>query len=316
MKWMKKEKNSSSAFRRITSPLVQHFDRHSVFYMQAPFVILFVLFIIIPVIIAIALSFTDFNSIQKPNFVGLENYVNILTNDNTFTEFAIPNTIVYSVIVGIGGYILSFFLAWSLAQIPKGPRTVMAIILYLPSMTAGIMLSTVWQVFFAGDKVGYLNSILLSLDIIQSPITWLSDSKYLMIIMIIVSLWSSMGIGFLSMLAGILNVNRELYEAAHIDGVKNRIQEIIYITIPAIKPHMMFGAIMAIVNAFQNGSIGVQLSGANPTPGYAGQLLVTHAEEHAFIRYEMGYSAALSVILLIIVWCVSQISKKLFTEKG
>lgn len=312
----KKEKSGPSTFHRITSPLVQHFDRHSVFYMQAPFVILFVLFIIIPVIIAIGLSFTDFNSIQAPNFVGLENYVNILTNDNTFTEYAIPNTIVYSVIVGIGGYILSFFLAWSLAQIPKGPRTVMAIILYLPSMTAGIMLSTVWQVFFAGDKVGYLNSILLSLDIIQSPITWLSDSKYLMIIMIIVSLWSSMGIGFLSMLAGILNVNRELYEAAHIDGVKNRIQEIIYITIPAIKPHMMFGAIMAIVNAFQNGSIGVQLSGANPTPGYAGQLLVTHAEEHAFIRYEMGYSAALSVILLIIVWCVSQISKRLFTEKG
>lgn len=312
----KKEKSGPSTFHRITSPLVQHFDRHSVFYMQAPFVILFVLFIIIPVIIAIGLSFTDFNSIQTPNFVGLENYVNILTNDNTFTEFAIPNTIVYSVIVGIGGYILSFFLAWSLAQIPKGPRTVMAIILYLPSMTAGIMLSTVWQVFFAGDKVGYLNSILLSLDIIQSPITWLSDSKYLMIIMIIVSLWSSMGIGFLSMLAGVLNVNRELYEAAHIDGVKNRIQEIIYITIPAIKPHMMFGAIMAIVNAFQNGSIGVQLSGANPTPGYAGQLLVTHAEEHAFIRYEMGYSAALSVILLIIVWGVSQISKKLFTEKG
>lgn len=317
MKLKKKVKKSkSSSLHKIVSPLVQHLDRHSVFYMQVPFVILFVMFIIIPVLIAVALSFTDFNSIQFPNFVGLDNYVNILTNDNIFTEYAIPNTIVYSVIVGIGGYFLSFFLAWSLAQIPKGPRTVMAIILYLPSMTAGIMLSTVWQVFFAGDKVGYLNAILLSLDIIQSPITWLSDSKYLMIIMIIVSLWSSMGIGFLSMLAGILNVNRELYEAAHIDGIKNRIQEIIYITIPAIKPHMMFGAIMAIVNAFQNGSIGVQLSGANPTPGYAGQLLVTHAEEHAFVRYEMGYSAALSVILLIIVWGVSQLSKKLFAEKG
>lgn len=313
---IKKEKKAPLSLSRITSPLVQHFDRHSVFYMQAPFVILFVLFIIIPVIIAIALSFTDFNSIQTPHFVGLQNYVNILINDSVFMEHAIPNTIVYSVVVGVGGYILSFFLAWSLAQIPKGPRTVMAIVLYLPSMTAGIMLSTVWQVFFSGDKVGYLNAILLKLDIIQSPITWLSDSKYLMLIMIFVSLWSSMGIGFLSMLAGILNVNRELYEAAHIDGVRNRLQEIIYITIPAIKPHMMFGAIMAIVNAFQNGSIGVQLSGANPTPGYAGQLLVTHAEEHAFIRYEMGYSAALSVVLLIIVWCVSQISKKLFAEKG
>ena len=314
---MKREdKKAANAFLNCISPLEKHLNRHSVFYMQAPFVILFVLFIIIPVVIAIGLSFTDFNSIQKPNFVGLENYINILTNDNIFTKFAIPNTIIYSVIVGVGGYILSFFLAWSLAQIPKGPRTVMAIILYLPSMTAGIMLSTVWQVFFAGDKVGYLNALLLKLDIIQSPITWLSDSRYLMVIMILVSLWSSMGIGFLSMLAGILNVNRELYEAAYIDGVKNRIQEIIYITIPAIKPHMMFGAIMAIVNAFQNGSIGVQLSGANPTPGYAGQLLVTHAEEYAFVRYEMGYSAALSVSLLIIVWGVSQLSKKLFAEKG
>ena len=314
---MKREdKKAANAFLNCISPLEKHLNRHSVFYMQAPFVILFVLFIIIPVVIAIGLSFTDFNSIQKPNFVGLENYINILTNDNIFTKFAIPNTIIYSVIVGVGGYILSFFLAWSLAQIPKGPRTVMAIILYLPSMTAGIMLSTVWQVFFAGDKVGYLNALLLKLDIIQSPITWLSDSRYLIVIMILVSLWSSMGIGFLSMLAGILNVNRELYEAAYIDGVKNRIQEIIYITIPAIKPHMMFGAIMAIVNAFQNGSIGVQLSGANPTPGYAGQLLVTHAEEYAFVRYEMGYSAALSVILLIIVWGVSQLSKKLFAEKG
>lgn len=293
-----------------------HLDRHSVFYMQLPFVTLFLTFIIIPVIIAIGLSFTDFNSIQMPHFVGLRNYVNILTNDDVFLENAIPNTIIYSVIVGVFGYILSFFLAWSLAQIPKGPRTVMAIVLYLPSMTSGIMLSTVWQVFFAGDKVGYLNALLLKLDLIRSPITWLSDSKYLMIIMIVVSLWSSMGIGFLSMLAGILNVNKELYEAAYIDGVRNRLQEIIYVTIPAIKPHMMFGAIMAIVNAFQNGNIGVQLSGANPTPGYAGQLLVTHAEERAFIRYEMGYSAALSVILLIIVWGVSQISKKLFSDRG
>ncbi len=316
MNCKEKKKRASFSLRRTISPLQRHMNRHAVFYMQAPFVLLFLLFIIIPVVIAIGISFTDFNSIEKPNFVGLENYINILTNDNTFTEFAIPNTIVYSVIVGVGGYILSFFLAWSLAQVPKGPRTVMAIILYLPSMTAGIMLSTVWQVFFAGDKVGYLNALLLKLDLIQSPVTWLSDSRYLMLIMIVVSLWSSMGIGFLSMLAGILNVNRELYEAAHIDGVKNRIQEIIYITIPAIKPHMMFGAIMAIVNAFQNGSIGVQLSGANPTPGYAGQLLVTHAEEYAFVRYEMGYSAALSVILLLIVWGVSQLSKKLFAVRG
>ena len=187
--------------------------------------------------------------------------------------------------------------------------------LYLPSMTGPTMMQNVWQIIFAGDKVGYLNALLLKLDIIQTPIIWLSDSNYIMTIMIVVSLWSCMGIGFLSMLAGILNVNRELYEAAHIDGVSNRLQEVIYVTIPAIKPHMMFGAIMSIVNAFQNANIGVQLSGANPTPGYGGQLLITHADEHAFVRYEMGYSAAISVIVLIIIWVISQLSKKVFKDK-
>ncbi|MDD4494550.1 MAG: sugar ABC transporter permease [Eubacteriales bacterium] len=290
-------------------------DQHSIFVLQLPFFTLFLIFIIIPVLLAIGLSFTDFNSIQKPNITGLNNYVNILTNDAVFLEHVIPNTIQYSIIVGIGGYILSFFLAWSLAQITKLPRTIMSIILYLPSMTGGVMLSTVWQVVFAGDKVGYLNALLLKLDIIQKPIVWLSDNKYLLLIMIIVTLWSSMGVGFLAMMAGILNINKELYEAAYIDGVKNRFQEIFYVTIPAIRPYMMFGAVMSIVGTFQNGSIGVALSGANPTPGYAGQLLVTHAEEYAFVRYEMGYGAAISVLILILVWVISQLAKKLFTDK-
>lgn len=291
------------------------FDRHSVFFLQLPFLTLFIIFIIIPILVAIGLSFTDFNSIEKPDFVGMDNYVNVLTNDAVFMEHALPNTIQFSIIVGVGGYILSFLLAWSLAQITRIPRTIMAVILYLPSMTSGVMLSTVWQVIFAGDKIGYLNSLLLKLDLIQKPIVWLSDSRYLLLIMIVVSLWSSMGVGFLAMLAGILNVNRELYEAAYIDGVKNRFQEIVYVTVPAIRPYMMFGAVMSIVSTFQNGSIGVMLSGANPTPGYAGQLLVTHAEEYAFVRYEMGYGAAISVFVLILVWVISQIAKKLFMDK-
>lgn len=301
--------------RKTKEKLSSVFNDHSVFWMQLPFVALFIAFIIIPIIIAIGLSFTDFNSIQKPDWIGLSNYVNILTDDSVFMEHAIPNTIKYSIVVGVGGYILSFFLAWSLAQIPLLPRTIMAVIMYLPSMTGTIMLATVWQVIFAGDKVGYLNSLLLDLDIIRAPITWLSDPRYLMMIMIAVSLWSSMGIGFLAMLSGILNVDTHLYEAAYIDGVSNRFQEIIYVTIPAVRPFMMFGAVMAIVGAFQNGSMGVQLSGANPTPGYAGQLLVTHAEEFAFVRYEMGYSAAVSVIILLTVWGISQLAKKIFRDK-
>ena len=303
------------AVKNGVSAVIRRMDKHAVFWLQLPFVLLFVVFIIVPILVAFGLSFTDFNSIQSPHWVGAENYINILTNDYVFSGYALPNTIKYAVIVGVFGYVLAFILAWMLAQVPRIPRTIMAAILYLPSMTGPTMIQNVWQVIFAGDKVGYLNSFLLKWDIIREPIVWLSDSKYIMTIMIIVSLWSCMGIGFLSMLAGILNVNRELYEAAHIDGVSNRLQEVIYVTIPAIKPHMMFGAIMAIVNAFQNANIGVQLSGANPTPGYAGQLLITHADEHAFVRYEMGYSAAISVIVLIIIWVISQLSKKVFRDK-
>lgn len=297
------------------SSIIGKMDKHAVFWLQLPFIVLFLLFIIIPTVVAFVLSFTDFNSIQSPNWVGAENYINILTNDDVFAGHALPNTIKFAIIVGVFGYILSFVLAWILAQVPRVPRTILAAMLYLPSMTGPTMMQNVWQIVFAGDKVGYLNALLLKLDIIQTPIIWLSDSNYIMTIMIVVSLWSCMGIGFLSMLAGILNVNRELYEAAHIDGVSNRLQEVIYVTIPAIKPHMMFGAIMSIVNAFQNANIGVQLSGANPTPGYGGQLLITHADEHAFVRYEMGYSAAISVIVLIIIWVISQLSKKVFKDK-
>lgn len=303
------------AIKNGISSIVGKMDKHAVFWLQLPFIVLFLLFIIIPTVVAFVLSFTDFNSIQSPNWVGAENYINILTNDDVFAGHALPNTIKFAIIVGVFGYILSFVLAWILAQVPRVPRTILAAMLYLPSMTGPTMMQNVWQIVFAGDKVGYLNALLLKLDIIQTPIIWLSDSNYIMTIMIVVSLWSCMGIGFLSMLAGILNVNRELYEAAHIDGVSNRLQEVIYVTIPAIKPHMMFGAIMSIVNAFQNANIGVQLSGANPTPGYGGQLLITHADEHAFVRYEMGYSAAISVIVLIIIWVISQLSKKVFKDK-
>ena len=296
--------------------LMAKVEEHSIFILQFPFVLLFCTFIVIPVLTAIGLSFTDFNSIQTPEFIGIRNYVNLLTQDTVFWSYSLPNTIQFALFVGIGGFILSFFTAWALAQITRIPRTILAIILYSPSMTGGVMISSVWLAFFSGDKSGYLNSILLNLDIIQKPVVWLSSDKHLLTIMIIVSLWNSMGIGFLAMLAGILNIDKSLYEAAYIDGVRNRFQEIIYVTIPAARPQMLFGAVMAVVGTFQNGSIGVQLSGANPTPGYAGQLLVTHVEEYGFVKYEMGYAAAVSVILLLVIWGVSKFAKKLFAEKN
>lgn len=281
----------------------------------APYLLLFVTFIIAPMLMAIALSFTNFNTIEAPTFAGFLNYINLLTQDEIFMQYVLPNTVVYVIIVGIGGYLLSFLLAWVLAQLSKAPRTILALIFYSPSMTSGVAMTVLWKIIFTGDQTGYLNSILMKLGMITEPIVWLIDKRYLLPIVIIVALWSSMGVGFLAMLAGILNADEELYEAGAIDGIKNRFQEMIYITIPTMKPQMLFGAVMAIVNTFANGAIGVALTGANPTPGYAAQLIVNHIEDYGFIRYEMGYAAAVSVVLLLIVWLFSTMAKKLFTEK-
>lgn len=282
----------------------------------APYFLMFFIFIIIPVLMAMLLSFTQFNSIQFPTFIGMKNYVTLLTQDEVFMQQVIPNTLRFAIIVGPGGYIISFLVAWLLAQIPHRPRTILALIMYSPSMTAGVALTVLWTIIFSGDASGYLNSILLQLNVITEPIQFLQSPDYLMNIMIIVSLWSSMGVGFLAMLSGILNIDRTIYEAAYIDGLKNRFQEIIYITIPSMKPQMLFGAVMAVVNAFQSGAIGVALSGTNPTPQNAGQLMVNHIDDYGFIRFEMGYAAAISVLLLLFIYLFTRVATRLFGEKN
>lgn len=277
-----------------------------------PYSLLFIVFIVIPVLTAVVLSFTFFDSIQPPRFVGLNNYIALITQDDTFMRYVLPNTITFAMIVGPLGYASAFILAWILAQLPRIPRTLFALILYLPSMTASVAMAVVWKTLFSGDQTGYLNSFLMGLGVIGEPIQWLQSPQYLMLIMILVTLWSSMGIGFLAMLAGILEISPELYEAAAIDGLSSRFQEIFYITIPSMKPQMLFAAVMSAVGTFQAGAIGVTLSGSNPTPQYAGQLIVNHIEDYGFLRYEMGYAAAVSVVLLLMVLGFSRVATRLF----
>nr|WP_309544560.1 sugar ABC transporter permease [Xianfuyuplasma coldseepsis] len=311
--WILKTKKSMSDMSTKIINFVEKNDR-STYIFVAPYVILFTTFIVIPVFLAIILSFTYFNGIQFPTWNGINNYIYILTEDEIFMKTVLPNTLLFSVIVGPGGYILSFVLAWMLSQITHRARTVLALIIYSPSMTAGIAMSVVWKIMFSGDERGFINSMLLQLNLINEPVQFLQSPEYLMTIMIIVSLWSSMGVGFLAILAGLLSVNKELYEAAYIDGMKSRLQEIFYITIPSIKKQMMFGAVMSIVGTFSAGAIGVALSGANPTPQNAGQLILNHIEDYGLMRSEMGVSAALSVILLGIIFFFSSVFKRLLKE--
>jgi multiple sugar transport system permease protein len=305
--------NKAVATKRPNKIAKRNNNKNGYFFM-APYAIVFTIFILIPVVLAVILSFTNFNAIEFPSPVGFLNYITLITSDEVFMQYVLPNTVVYAVVVGIGGYVLSFILAWALCNLTKLPRTIFALILYSPSMTTGVAMTVLWKVIFSGDQTGLLNSWLINLGIITDPIIWLVNTNYLLPIVIIIGLWSSMGIGFLSMIAGILNSDESLYEAAAIDGVRNRFQEMIYITIPQMKPQMLFAAVMSIVGAFQNGMISTLLTG-NPSPGYAAQLIVNHIEDYGFQRYEMGYAAAVSVVLLLIVQLFSRGANSLLTDK-
>ena len=283
--------------------------------MLAPYALLFSYFVLLPILVAIYLSFTYFNTVQAPGFIGLTNYVNIFTQDTVFLRNVLPNTLKFAVLVGPLGYCLQFLLAWVLTQVPKWPRTILALLFYSPSITSGVAMAVIWKIIFSGDQLGYLNNLLIRLKFVTEPVQFLASVDFLMPIMVIVTLWGSMGIGFLAMMGGILNISPEIYEAGYIDGVSNRFQEIVYITVPSMKPQMLFGAVMAIVNAFSAGNIGVDLTGANPTPQYAGQLMVNHIEDYGILQYDMGYAAALSVVLLLIIAVFSKVANTLFTEK-
>lgn len=279
-----------------------------------PYAFLFTLLIVLPVVVAIGLSFTYYNTVQMPEFVGFKNYIDLFTGDTVFLQNAISNTLLYSIVVGPIGYLLSFFLAWLLSQVPHRIRTIYTVIIYSPSITGPVMMAVVWRILFSGDDQGYLNYWLMNLNIINEPIQFLQSPDWLIIIMMFIGLWGSMGVGFLAMLAGLLNIDRTLYEAAYIDGIRNRWQEIFYITIPSMKPQMLFGAVMAIIGTFNAAGIAETLSGGSPPPQYAGWLIVDHANDFGFVRYEMGYASAVTVVLLIIVVLSNRISYKLFGD--
>lgn len=309
---LKKAKNTQIAKNKKN---ITHTEGFHSFLLILPYALLFFTFILLPIIVAIALGFTYFDVINTPTFAGMSNFITLFTGDEVFMKYVLPNTILYAIVVGIGGYVLSFLMAWILAQVTPRFRTVYALAMYTPSMVGALFIQIVWKTIFSGDQSGLLNAYLQKFGIIDQPIQWLISADYFMLIMIFVSLWSSMGIGFLSMLSGIMNIDQELYEAAYVDGIKNRAQEIIYITVPSMKPQMLFGAVMSIVNAFNMGWIGVALAGANPTPEYSGQLIANHIDDFAFVRYEMGYAASICVALLALVWLCSKVANKLFTEK-
>ena len=266
--------------------------------MLAPFLLFFFVFMFLPVISAIALSFTDFNMCQLPHFVGLENYRRLLFDDSVFIT-ALKNTLIFAIINGPLGYIIAFVLAWIINQVPKGLRVFMTIVFYAPSLSGNVYF--IWQYLFNGDAYGFINGVLMRLQIISEPIQWFTDPKYNMAVIIVVQLWMSMGVGFLSFIAGFQSVDKSQYEAGAIDGVKNRFQELWYITLPNMKSMLLFGAVMQIASTFSVGAITTALSGGSTSVEYSTLTILNHITDYGNVRYELGYACAIAVILFAMV---------------
>ncbi|MBS4200491.1 sugar ABC transporter permease [Bacillus sp. FJAT-49732] len=267
------------------------------YLLLAPFLIIFTMFTIIPIITSIILSFSYYNIVEAPRFVGLSNYKLLFVDDDIFLK-AVGITLKFAFVTGPLGYILAFMLAWLISQIPQKYRFFYTLCFYTPSITSAVAMSVVWLYLFAGDRKGLFNHYLMQLGILKEPYLFLQNVESIVPVIIIVSLWSSMGIGFLAFLAGLQNVPKDLYEAGKIDGVKYRWQELWYITLPSVKPQLLFGAVMQVVFSLQVFDVSMQLVGM-PSPLYAGHTILAHLYDYAFIRFEMGYASAIAVILFL-----------------
>lgn len=283
MKTIKQKKNS---FR----------NEISFYVMLAPFTLMFFVFLILPIISSIILSFTSFDMIHKFEFIGLENYFRMLVDDEVFIT-TVKNTILFSIFTGPVGFLLSFVLAWFINEFKPLVRTLLSFLFYAPALVGNAYY--IWQIAFSNDSYGYINNVLLSMDLISEPIAWLKNEVYVLPVIMLVQLWQSMGVSFLANISGLQNVNAELYEAGAIDGIRNRWQELWYITLPAMKHMLLFSAVMQIQSSFTVGAIAVELAGY-PSVGNAADTMVAYMSDVGTVRYELGYASAIAVALFII----------------
>ncbi|MBR1607830.1 MAG: sugar ABC transporter permease [Clostridia bacterium] len=273
-----------------------------------PYALLFLTFFILPIATSIYYSFTYYNILEPPRFIGFQNYINLILQDEVFLT-AVRNTFVIAVITGPIGYILSFLFAWFINELPRWLRTVAVVVFYAPSIASNAFF--IFSIIFQGDAYGYLNSFLLQFGLIDAPILWLLDPKYILPVIIVVSLWMSMGAGFLSFVAGLKGVDHALYEAGYVDGIRNRWQELYFITLPQMKPMLLFGAVMAITSAFNVCDVPRALAGY-PSTDYAARTIVTHLFDYGFSRFEMGYASAIATVLfLVMILCNKAIQSML-----
>lgn len=282
------------------------------YLLLAPFVILFILFTFIPIISSVVLSFFDFDMVNAPSFAAFDNYRRMFVGDKNFLA-VLKNTIILAVITGPVGFLLSFVLAWFLNEFKPMTRTVLSFMFYAPSLVGNAYY--IWQVAFSNDSYGYINSLLLSIGAISEPVKWLKDAAYVMPVVVIVQLWQGMGVSFLANISGLQNINQEMYEAGTIDGIRNRWQELWYITLPSMKNMLMFSAVMQIASAFSISAIPKALAGY-PSVNNSVDTIVSYLADVGNVRYELGYASAISVLLFAMMFLTRTLVGKLLNKTG
>ncbi len=282
--------------------------------MMGIWLLMFLAFMLIPVIVAIVLSFTSFDMLNWPTFNGVENYVRLFLDDDVFM-ISLKNTLIIAVVTGPATYLLSFVFAWCINELGRGWRSFLTLCFYAPTLAGNAYF--IWQLIFSGDSFGIINSILLDYGLIDSPIQFLTDTNYTMAIVIVVMLWMSAGTSFLTFVAGLQGLNSELAEAGAIDGIKNRWQELFYVTLPQMKPQLLLGAVFTISGSFACGAVNAALTG-NPSTDYSTHTIVLHMDDYAFTRFEMGYACAIAIVLfammLIYWWVVNKVLARWSTD--
>ena len=287
-------------------------NKKALYLMMTPFLVLFFTFTILPVAISMFLSFTNFDMIQSPQFVWFDNYIFLLFEDDVF-QIALKNTLILAVITGPVSYLLAFFFAWVINELPRKLRLFMTLVFYAPSISGNVFM--LWALIFSSDMYGYLNAILMNLGIIVKPIQWLTTADYILPIVIIVQLWLSLGVSFLAFIAGLQKVDKTLYEAAAIDGIRNRWQELWFVTLPQMKPMLMFGAIMQITSSLSIGSVSASLCG-NPSVEYAGHTILLHLLDYGSTKMEMGYASAIATVLFVMMIACNLLVQKILRRVG
>ena len=288
-------------------------SRNKVSYLFiAPYVILFFTFTALPVIISIFFSFTHFNLLEMPVFVGFENYIRLFLEDDIFIR-AIGNTMIIALLTGPLGYLLCLLFAWLINELPRIWRTTLTIIFYAPSISGNLFM--IWALFFSNDAHGLVNSYLIRFGFISQPVLWFQDTRYMMTLLVVITLWASIGTTFLAFIAGLQGIDPHLYEAGAMDGVRNRWQELWYITLPSMKPQLMFGAVMSITGAFGAGGIVTALFGF-PSTEYAVHTIINHLEDYGGIRFEMGYASAIAVLLFILMIGANKSIQRMLSKVG